>query len=76
MTLERLNERLNKINLNLRVDKRVSYNNGKVSYDTWLEYLNPKRNKWGILHTLGYFTTMEVAINKTIEFLEINKIKY
>lgn len=76
MTLERLNERLNKINLNLRVDKRVSYDNGKVSYDTWLEYWNPKRNQWGILHTLGYFTTMEVAISKTIEFLEINKIKY
>ena len=76
MTLERLNERLNKINLNLRVDKRVSYDNGKVSYDTWLQYWNKSKNKWGILHTLGYFTTTEVAINKTIEFLEINKIKY
>ncbi len=76
MNLKEFNERLNKINLNLRVDKRVSYDNGKVSYDTWLEYRNPKRNKWGILHTLGYFTTIEVAINKTKDWLELNKIKY
>ena len=76
MTLERLNERLNKINLNLNVNKCSSYDDGKVKYDTWLQYWNKSKNKWGILHTLGYFTTMEVAISKTIEFLKLNKINY
>ena len=76
MNLKEFNERLNKINLNLRVDKRVSYDNGKVSYDTWLEYWNHTNNKWSILHTLGYFKSEEVAMNKTKNWLEINKIKY
>lgn len=77
MELNRLNEKLANIKANMRViiDKMYMYDEDCNKYDAYIEYYCTRRNKWGILHVLGKFSSEKKALDSAIDFLHLNHYK-
>ena len=73
MTKDRINQLIEQKGLKLAIDRMYSYDTDSYKWVAYIEYLNSKRNYWGVLHSLGTFAEERSAVSSAAHWLIINK---